>query len=121
VTNLEYRAIRKAARTIERNKARYNFFRTARPESERDKGCVLGWIGYYLDLQTADHDFADATAAALGLKPNHYSIAAEVFYQALDRFDLGDELKGWRDDNKLAAKALRLYADKYYLTEKETA
>jgi len=112
MTNLAYKAIRKAARLIERNKQRYNFFNGRAPTDEHNSACVLSWIGYFLGEESLmGGGFAAQIAERLtGL---FGSPAWSTFYQRMDDFGVGD----WRENHRLAAKALRLYADTYYKKE----
>jgi len=103
MTNLEYRAFRKAARLIERNKQRYNFWEGKTPTEERGQGCPAAWIGYYLGM---DSYAGEVTKERLG-------VSLLVFLERLGVL-VGE---AWQENHRLAAKALRLYADKYYRKE----
>ncbi len=112
MTNLEYKAFRKAARLIERNKQRYNFYTARAPTTEQDRACVLGWIGYFLkETSSVDANFATQVAKRLTGKPGAFSWY--TFYQRMDNLVVGE----WRENHRLAAKALRLYADIYHKKE----
>lgn len=100
LTNQEYRAIRRAARHIERSKKRFDFWGSARPADINGVGCPAAWIGFFLDMPNDLYEFAALVAKRLGFRD------LLSFLQELDAID-----NDWHYNNRKAAKVLRQFAD----------
>jgi hypothetical protein len=109
-------AIKKAATQVA-SKHHYNFISIHKPKNLQDTGCMLTWIGYFLDT-TEDNGEGYATKVASILFPLLEPQSAHVyFYNQLDKIDSRD----WSDDKKLAAKVLRRFADVAFPVENTNA
>lgn len=102
-----YQAIMKAADHIEANPSLYDFS-CSRPECG-SPGCMLGWIGVYLGMP--DDTINVEVSTALGLEQ-----WTGIFYHRVDELSGGN--CQYVLDARVAAKGMRLYAEKYHGHEK---
>ena len=98
-------AILAAADHIERNPKDYDFMRWAVPDGNC-KACMLGWIGHFLGMVGAVNN-----EVKRAISPDN---DWDAFYCRV-RDALGSSR--FQSDASEAAKALRLYADKYHPAE----
>lgn len=102
-------AILKAADHIERHSEGYDFWHNIVPVRCGSHGCALGWIGYFAGLTEY--------GSAQQIVSEYLGIDSSAFFYA-DMCELTNSspnpYKGWYISHSLAAKGLRLYADKRY-------
>lgn len=94
-------AILKAADHIEANPGLFDFGIPMVPNNCWARGCALGWIGYFADVQ--GESISKVSTQLLGLRDSG------VFYGRMNEWGAD-----WDDTATEAARALRLYADKYH-------
>ena len=112
------KAVLLAAEQIEREPESYEFLASSKPNPKcGSPGCVLGWIGYYMDLPVEMINNIlwfkgglDAVAQSIGVD------SEGDFYDLMEDATRSEELAGlsWRDYPEVAVKALRLFADQMY-------
>ena len=106
-------AILQAAEWIVAHPDLYDFGKAGIPR-DGDCGCMLGWIGYFAGMEPKT-EVLHVSSELLGLENEHGLHCSDPFYERIAPL-VGKH--GYQDLKKLtptkAAKALRLYADKYY-------
>lgn len=70
------RAVLKAAKKLEEEPELYNFYRLEVPKAEKECGCILGWIGFYInqDFNLQFEDISDVCEIVFGYRgaaPDH--------------------------------------------------
>lgn len=106
-------AVMKAAKFIEKNPERYNFFYGDKPAARgKQPACALGWIGYFLGVKRRDWFYLDGVAERIGLGDGQHA-----FYDRMDRLSRGS----WTSAASVCAKTLRRYATKYLGPERRKA
>ena len=93
-----------AADHIERDPSDYCFDKIDIPKCGTP-GCALGWIHTFSGIAGIGPRMTTVDAGPL------FGIEDEEFYHRLDHLV---ESAKWRDDAKLCATALRMYADQYH-------
>ena len=112
-------AILKAADHIEQNPQSFNFRETFTPNDECGTGCALGWIAYFLNIK----DTYDSSAVGI-VKVASLLLTGEILLTQVTAKDVPNCLEfynkmhtldfDWKKSAVNCAKALRLYADKFY-------
>lgn len=105
-------AFNAAADYIEAHPDQYRFVENSRPEMKcGSPGCMLGWVGVFLDMTTADIDmsngdesFADAVARKIGTS------MSDFLWQRLPQVEVLD----FDVDARKAAETMRAYAEKFH-------
>jgi hypothetical protein len=98
-------AMRATADLIEKDPKRYAFYETGKPQSLDRQACVLGWIGYFMDLPADNTPYMQKVAKLI--VGNIHQPDLE-FYRQMDAFSTSPSM--WDMDAATAAKTLRNYA-----------
>lgn len=97
-------AILKASDQIENYPDLYDFMEGSVPECG-SSSCVLGWIGYFSGYK-GGQDVNRIAREILG-------VGQGTFYDRMDHAGGSIDTK-WMNENKLCARILRRYAEKYH-------
>lgn len=102
-------AILAAADHIERNPGAYNYQSNSKP-SCNSPGCLMGWIGFFAGVEEAEYGYMGDVCSAVGF--DYCDILRFTFAMPDDAYM---QLGGlYTKSAPVAAKVLRLYADKYH-------
>jgi hypothetical protein len=101
-----HEAIVAAANLIEDNPRKFKFDRTTVPQSERQRGCAIGWIAYFAGCRKhwlwGRYETDDIVERVLGVREG-------TFFRRLDKLH-----EFWCLEAPNCATALRAYAKKYH-------
>ena len=107
-----YTAIMKAADHIEQRPELFDFKHSEVPDPCGTPGCAIGWIGYFLGVETHHDLWFEPTLESMGFSGDAVDWQDD-FYERMDSL-----APSWKHNASECARGLRAYAKKYHAPEK---
>lgn len=106
------------ANLFEKSPSAYRFCNVNKPDCNTP-GCVLGWIGHYLDTPVGSLCYPELVAQTCGVPPIRpgRNSSEDQFYERMNDIQDATHISGegwWSSCAESCVRVLRLYTDKYH-------